>query len=117
MLGAGVLASMALTSAVAAPFCMRSQVMSPQCIYYDAGECEREAKRQNAYCDANPAELPVTSGTGQYCVVTSGRASLCAYFDRNTCSKDAERQHGVCASAVKIAPARTPDPYSAVNGQ
>jgi hypothetical protein len=108
---------MALTSAVAAPFCMRNQVMTPQCIYYDAGECEREARRQNGYCDVNPAELRVTTGTGQYCVVTSGRASLCAYFDRDTCSRDADRQNGVCTSATKIAPARTPDPYSEVNGQ
>jgi len=108
---------MAATSAAAAPFCMRSQVMTPQCIYYDAGECERDARRQNGYCDANPAELPVASGTGQYCVVTSGHASVCAYFDRSTCAQDAERQNGACTNAVKIAPARTPDPYSEVNGQ
>jgi hypothetical protein len=86
-------------------------------MYYDARDCEREAKRQNMYCSANPKELKVQTGTGQYCLVTSVGTSLCVYPDRNTCSNDATRQHGICTDAIKIAPARTPDPYSAINGQ
>ncbi len=115
---AGLIGSLLVPQpAGAAPFCIAQQGMTPQCMYYDARDCEREAKRQNMYCSANAKELKVRTGTGQYCLVTSVGTSLCVYPDRTTCSNDATRQHGICTDAIKIAPARTPDPYSAVNGQ
>jgi len=101
----------------AAPFCISSQVLKPQCIYYDAQQCAREANRQNATCSANASELPLSRNVGQYCVVTSSRISNCTYFDRHTCDRDASRLQGTCT----VAPTRTgsgaPDPYSVLNGQ
>ncbi|WP_428484018.1 hypothetical protein [Rhodopila sp.] len=103
--------------AAAAPFCISNQVIAPLCIYYDAQECQQEANRQGAECSANPTELRLTRGVGQYCVVTSGQVSVCAYADNRTCALDAARQHGACVIAPQIAPAATPDPYSTTVGQ
>jgi hypothetical protein len=103
--------------AAAAPFCISSQVLPPQCIYVDAEECGREATRQGAVCSANAAELRLTRGVGQYCAVTSTQISICHYADRQSCNVDAARLHGTCVAALGVAPARTPDPYSAINGQ
>lgn len=102
--------------AQAAPFCVRNEMLAPQCIYYDASECQRDAQQQGGVCSVNPSEFPVQAGTGQYCLVTSTRASLCVYTDRNTCTVDALRQHGACTDTAPIAPSRAPDPYAA-NGQ
>ena len=102
--------------AAAAPFCLTNQVMQPQCIYYDAQECSREAARQNAVCSANPAELPLSPNVGQYCVVTSSRASNCSYADRQTCDRAATQQNGTCVIAPTRQSVGAPDPYSPVNG-
>jgi len=101
----------------AAPFCIRNQIIQPQCMYYDAHQCEQEAQKQNAECVANPAELRMTQAHGEYCVVTSGRVSICAYADRTSCAAEASRQHGTCIPAEQNAPQRTPDPYSPFNGR
>jgi hypothetical protein len=108
---------MAIQPAAAAPFCLTSQVVPPQCIYFDASNCEREARRQNAVCSANPRELKLTTGIGQYCVVTTSQISTCTYADRQSCATDAARQQGTCVIAPTRAPMGLPDPYSAVNGQ
>ncbi|MDR3534253.1 MAG: hypothetical protein P4L90_27270 [Rhodopila sp.] len=102
--------------AAAAPFCLNNQVLPPQCIYYDAQECDRDARHQGAVCSANPAELRLTRSVGDYCVVTSSQASVCAYPDRQSCSVEAARQQGICVTASK-APTQSPDPYSTVNGR
>jgi hypothetical protein len=111
-----VLGLAAPVTALAAPFCVRNQMLAPQCIYYDASECQRDAQQQGGVCGVNPSEFPLQAGAGQYCLVTSTRASLCVYTDRNTCTADAIRQHGACTDTVQIAPSRAPDPYAA-NGQ
>lgn len=102
--------------ASAAPFCLRSQVISPQCIYYDAQQCQRDAQRQNGECAANPSELRLTQGSGEYCVVTSTQASSCVYADQPSCTVEAVGHKGVCVPA-STRPARQPDPFSGVNGQ
>lgn len=112
------LAGLALTfspAALAAPFCLKSQIIPPQCIYYDARQCNQEAQRQGAVCSANPAEMKLTRGAGQYCVITSARTSVCAYADRGTCDRDATSQHGTCTDSPGQK-GGLPDPYSAVNG-
>jgi hypothetical protein len=106
-----------LQPAAAAPFCISNQLIKNQCIYYDAEQCAREAARQNATCEANPAELPLSRNVGQYCVVTSGRISNCTYFDRQTCDRDATRLHATCTSAPTRIGTGAPDPYSATNGR
>lgn len=102
--------------ALAAPFCLESQSVPPQCIYDDASECQNDAARQGGVCEANPQQLTLQPGIGQYCVVTSSGVSSCIYPDRGSCAAEAARQHGACTAAPEIAPARTPDPYSAVGG-
>jgi hypothetical protein len=104
-------------SALAAPFCITNQMLAPQCIYWDAAECQRDASRQAAVCSVNPSEVHLQPGSGQYCVVTSDRVSLCVYADRGSCAQEAARQHGTCTDAVEVAPSRAPDPYAVVNGQ
>lgn len=111
------LALLFVPPALAAPFCITGQVLPPQCIYYDAQQCERDAGKQGQVCSANPTEVTLSRGAGLYCVVTSGRVSVCAYTDRGTCAREARQQNGICTEA----PARSggvgaPDPYSPING-
>src|SRR5579863_4136457 len=56
-------------AAQAAPFCIQSQGLPAQCIYYDAGDCQREANRQGAICTASPDEVTLSTNLGQYCLV------------------------------------------------
>jgi hypothetical protein len=102
---------------MAAPFCLSTQVVPPQCIYYDARECNQEAQRQGGYCGTNPTELRLTDGPGQFCVVTSGHFSVCAYVDRPSCEQEAARQHGTCAVSTRHVAVGSPDPFSTVNGR
>ena len=98
---------------LAAPFCIQSEALPPQCIYYDADLCRKEAARQDAICAANN-QLQLSTNVGQYCVVTSSGVSLCQYTDRGTCTHDATRLHGACTSARGVAPSGAPDPYAPV---
>jgi hypothetical protein len=102
--------------AFAAPFCIENQSMPPQCNYYDASECQYDAVRQGGVCSANPGELTLQAGIGQYCVTTSYGASACVYPDRGSCMAEAARQHAACTAAPNVAPGKSPDPYSAVGG-
>lgn len=104
-------------AAQAAPFCIQSQGLTPQCIYYDAGDCQKEANRQGAICSANPDEVHLSANVGQYCLITSQQVSLCIYSDRGTCTADAARQHGACTDSPTIAPSGAPDPFAAIGGR
>jgi hypothetical protein len=112
---AAVLAGTA-SQALAAPFCLQSQAIPPQCNYYDAAECQNDAARQGGVCSANPSELRLQPGIGQYCLATSYGVALCVYPDRGSCMVEAARQHAACTQAPNVAPGREPDPYSAVGG-
>lgn len=108
---------MSATPALAAPFCIQSQTLPPQCNYYDAQECQHDAARQGGVCSVNPQQKAMLQpGEGQYCIVTSGGASACVYADRGTCMREAEREGAACTTAPTIAPAKAPDPYAAVGG-
>jgi len=104
------------TPAFAAPYCIQNQSLPPQCNYFDPSQCQRDAARQGGVCSANAQQFTMQRGIGQYCVVTSGGASNCSYVDRGTCNTEAEREQGACMEAPVIAPAKAPDPYSAING-
>jgi hypothetical protein len=112
-----VLAASWFSSAQAAPFCISNQVLPPQCMFYDAQQCANEAARQNAQCSPNLAEIRLSRGTGEYCVITSAGASVCAYADYQTCSTAAAQQHGACVQGNPNRAAREPNPYSLLNGQ
>jgi hypothetical protein len=115
-LGWAVLLAANSGPAFAAAYCIQSETLPPQCYYDDPAQCQAEANRQGGVCSANPQQLALQPGVGQYCVVTAGGASACVYSDRGTCAAEAQRQGGACTDAPAIAPSRAPDPYSAVNG-
>lgn len=103
--------------ALAAPFCLRTQALTPQCIYADPAQCERDASRQGGVCSVNTDAVTLNPGIGQYCMVTGSLVSLCVYPDRGTCLQDALRHNGACVEAPQLAPFKAPDPYAAVGGQ
>jgi hypothetical protein len=108
---------LAANPAIAAPFCLQTQSVPPQCIYYDAHECQLEANRQGGTCSVSTQEQAMLRpGEGQYCMVTSGGASVCAYPDIQSCDAAARSQNATCVEAPNVAPAKAPNPYSAVGG-
>jgi hypothetical protein len=102
--------------ALAAPFCIENQALPPECNYYDASQCQTDAARQGGTCSANPQQLTLQPGIGQYCVTNSYGVSSCVYPDRGSCTAEAARENATCTAAPNIAPGRAPDPYSAVGG-
>ena len=99
--------------AIAAPFCVMTEAVPPQCIFFDAGLCQQRANQlSGGECTVNPKEVRLTPSIGHYCLVTSVRASLCIYPDLDTCQKEAAHQQAACI----IAPARpespTADPFA-----
>jgi len=115
----GILAALTgfiVQPAMAAPFCLQNQVIPPQCIYYDAQQCQKEATRQNAECSANPAETHLSGGYGKYCVVTSAGASVCNYTEQATCTREANKQNGACVQSPTSQPFQQPNPYSKTEG-
>jgi hypothetical protein len=117
VLAIALLAVLPSAAAEAAPFCIRSQILPPQCIYQDAQQCDREAQRQGGVCSTNPAELTLTPGNGTFCVVTSSRISNCNYGDRTTCARAAASLQGTCTDApASQRGVGVPDPFSSTNG-
>lgn len=99
--------------ATAAPFCVESEALPPQCIYFDAGSCNDRAKQLQAYCSVNESEVHtnVTAALGHYCLLTSTQVSMCIYTDRGNCERDAQQQRGVCVQAPVLPESPTVDPY------
>jgi hypothetical protein len=104
------------TPALAAPYCIQNQSLPPQCIYNDPGQCQADANKQGGVCSANPQQVTLNAGIGQYCLVTGTGVSRCVYPDRSTCLSDATRERGACTEAPTVAPSRAPDPYASVGG-
>ena len=97
--------------AIAAPFCVETQAVPPQCIYFDANSCNQRAKQMGGQCSANQQEVQASAGLGHYCLLTSSRVSLCIYTDRSNCDRDAQRQQGVCVQATTLPESPGADPY------
>jgi hypothetical protein len=114
--GWGLILSGAAGQAFAAPFCIESQALPPQCNYYDAAECQSDAARQGGVCSANAHEFTLQPNIGQYCLATSYGAAFCVYPDRASCMAEAVRQHAACTAAPFVATGRSPDPFSSVGG-
>ncbi|HEY1931248.1 MAG TPA: hypothetical protein VGG99_04490 [Acetobacteraceae bacterium] len=101
-------------AALAAPFCMQTQALPPQCLYYDASECAKDAARQGGLCAPNPAELKISAGIGHYCLLTSDGAASCIYADLGTCTRDAQQQQAACVMAPNSPEAPGADPFREV---
>jgi hypothetical protein len=95
----------------AAPFCVQTSAIPPQCIFVDADSCNERATQMSGTCTVNPAELHVSAGLGHYCLLTSSQVSACIYADRGTCELEAQHQHGVCIDAPSRPESPTADPY------
>ena len=97
--------------AVAAPFCVYTEAVPPQCIYFDPGSCSERARQLKGECSANPDEMKMTAGLGHYCLVTAG-ASMCIYVDRNECNREAQRQRAAaCVEATGVPESPAVDPF------
>lgn len=97
--------------ALAAPFCVETQAVPPQCMYFDAGSCNERARQMQGYCSVNTAEVQVAGGLGHYCLLTSSLVQSCIYVDRGTCDRDAQQQHGACVEAPVRPESPGADPY------
>lgn len=98
--------------AIAAPFCVQTEALPPQCIFYDSGSCQQRATQMNGNCVVNSNEVHLTPSIGHYCLVTGGSAALCIYVDINSCNKEAQRQQGACIIAPGRPESPTPDPFA-----
>ena len=105
-----VLLGLAGGVAQAAPFCITSDALPPQCMYVDAQSCQADANRQGGVCVANPAELQTPPGPGNFCVASGAGAMQCVYADRLNCLAEAQRINGACIEANATL-AGTPDPF------
>jgi hypothetical protein len=99
--------------AIAAPLCVESETVPPQCFYYDAGACNQRAAQMGGHCSVNSNELRLTPSIGHYCLLTTGLTALCIYTDENMCQQEARRQQGACIIAPSRPESPPVDPYSA----
>lgn len=99
-----------------APWCVSTQALPPQCIFYDPRQCQLVAGQQGGVCLPNGNVETVRSELGQYCLVVAGARPACNYVDQNTCNRDATQQGGACVLASEAAgPNLAPNPYYQVN--
>jgi hypothetical protein len=108
---AGLAFQVVPVAALAAPFCVQTQAIPPQCIYYDAASCNQRAMQLGGQCSVNPQELHITSNLGHYCLITGGLASSCIYADQQTCQRDAQQQQGACVQTPSLPESPAPDPF------
>ncbi len=108
---AGLAFSTVPLTAVAAPFCVQTQAVPPQCIFYDAALCNQRATQLGGLCSVNAKEVRVSAGLGHYCLITSSLVSSCIYADRNDCQRDALQQRGACVDTPSRPESPAPDPY------
>jgi hypothetical protein len=97
--------------ASAAPYCVQTESIPPQCLYYDAASCAARAKQMNGYCSVNTAELRIAPAIGHFCLLASGNVATCYYPDDTSCEAEARRQRGVCVPAPARDESPPPDPY------
>lgn len=112
LLATGFLLSIVLPApaALAAPYCLQTAAISPQCIYDDPGICQKDALRQGGACVANPDGQVVLQGTGAYCLAIAGGHAYCTFEDVNQCVRAAGREGGACIAAPPVAPTVAPKP-------
>lgn len=99
-------------AAIAAPYCVHTLSVPPQCIYDDPNECRVRANQLNGYCIANPQDTKVQAGIGQYCLLVAGGAPSCVFTDQGLCQQEATRQRGACITAPQATGRNlAPNPY------
>ena len=97
---------------LAAPYCVQTEAVPPQCIYNDPGLCQTRAFQLGGWCTPNPVGVEVPATQARFCLLISG-ATSCRYADQNLCLRDAVQQHGACISAPVTTGANiAPNPYA-----
>lgn len=71
--------------AIAAPFCVTTQGVPPDCIYEDTTSCRSRATQLKGVCTVNTNEITSAYGTEKFCMVDSTRVPQCIYTDRSSC--------------------------------
>src|SRR5579871_5315996 len=107
----GLFIFVAPATAVAAPFCVQTQAIPPQCIFFDAASCDKRANEMGGYCTVDTSQVKVSSGVGHYCLFTSSMVSYCVYSDIDQCNREARHQQGVCIPAPDRPESPGADPY------
>lgn len=110
----GLLVWVAPATAVAAPFCVQTQAIPPQCIFFDAASCNKRANELGGSCTVDPKQTTVSSGVGHYCLLTSSMVSYCVYSDAGQCNREALHQQAVCIQAPARPESPGADPYREV---
>ena len=102
----GLIAAIGLIApgAWAAPYCVQSRTIPPQCIYVDANECSKRAQQMQGSCSVNPNEIKISSAVSAYCVTDSTRNLQCGFASYDSCSSEASRRHGFCVRVEPSAP-------------
>lgn len=110
--GAAAAVALFAAPAMAAPYCVNIQGITPQCLYFDAHQCRTQAQRSGGSCAINPTEVTLPSGgTYPYCVTGPGYTS-CKFVDRGSCEAEAGRQRASCVESFSAGAASAPpDPY------
>ena len=108
---AGLVLLVAPLPVAAAPFCVQTQAIPPQCLYFDAQSCNDRARQMGGTCTVNTEEAHISAGLGHYCLFTSAQVSACIYPERDACDAEAKHQHGVCVAAPNATESPAPDPY------
>ncbi len=103
LLGCG-LATLGLSSAMAAPFCVQMTGIPLQCLYIDPALCQKEALRNGGRCAVNPAEFVTPVTASQYCLVEAANVVACIYPDRADCDAESRRRGGACVAATPVPP-------------
>lgn len=98
-------------SAVAAPFCVETDAIPPQCIFYDAAQCNKRAAEMGGQCTVDSSQVQVSTGIGHYCLLTSSKVTYCVFAGRDDCDREAKHQQGVCIQAPGSPEAPGADPY------
>jgi len=92
----------AIAPARAAPYCLQTVGIPPQCMFGDVGQCRKEALRVNGVCNVNPREVefPKTPA-GRFCLVQNGPILECRYVDRRTCDVESARRSAICVDSAR----------------
>lgn len=94
---------------MAAPFCLTIQPgVSAQCIYYDVGQCFKDADRMGAQCTGNVDFMQSNLsarfvGPGQFCLMDSFYFVSCIYQTQQECFEEISRDNrGVCVQKDNV---------------
>ena len=110
---AGLVLLAAPLPVAAAPFCVQTEAIPPQCIYFDARSCNDRAHEMGGTCSVNTAEVHISVGLGHYCLLTSAQISACIYPERAACDAEAQASAWrLCRGARTHRKARAPIPIA-----